>query len=400
MKTKYLFGILASIALLCLWACEKDSILLQSADEVAEFRAKGGEKGKPDKPADDPVADITITDLGDLGGYWSSAHGIALNDLDGKLWIVGKSHHDAQSLTWNAFLWKGDRSSPASGSIENIDPDLGNTSSTAEDVNRDGDIVGSMMYDYVSSYELYAMMWRPDGTVINLGAPLPFGPSCWSKRSEAMSINDNGIAAGRNIADDSFHPHLWSWDPPAWSDLENLGGDGEAGANAEGINNNDVIVGWARQDGSERAVIWDPADPVLRIIPGLENTMAEAMDINDNGVIAVNSHVPFIWDNGSITELPSLGEYTGVEAISENGYVTGYSSVKGPGTNIHAFLWHEGGTDEIMIDLGGLPVDNKKYIYNVGYDVLEDPDNSNIIYVVGESEYRAVLWTVDITPLL
>jgi len=154
------------------------------------------------------------------------------------------------------------------------------------------------------------------------------------------------------------------------------------------------------KNGSEKAVKWNSDALELVIIPGLENYFSsEAMDINDNGQIVGNfSATAFLLDNGTVTEMPTFNGTGSAWAISENGYVTGQSRVKGPGTVVHAYLWRD---DIGMIDLGGLPVDNKKYVYNVGYDIIEDPDtNSNILYVVGESEYRAVLWTVDLTPLM
>ena len=109
----------------------------------------------------------------------------------------------------------------------------------------------------------------------------------------------------------------------------------------------------------------------------------------------------FLWENGSLTELPTLGKTTYAHGISQSGYVTGYSDItigKGRKLRTHrrAFLWR---SDIGMIDLGTLS--NGKN--SVGEDIIDFPDNEDILCVVGWSdtgeEQLATLWTIDLSLL-
>jgi probable HAF family extracellular repeat protein len=83
-----------------------------------------------------------------------------------------------------------------------------------------------------------------------------------------------------------------------------------------------------------------------------------ALAINDNGQVAgfsascTDGHA-LLWQNGTATDLGSLGGTFGVaNAINNKGQVVGNSNLLGDTTS-HAFLWENG----IMTDLGTLPGD-------------------------------------------
>jgi probable HAF family extracellular repeat protein len=382
MKSKNLIAILAALALIMTWSCQKDHHLVDPLGENQELLKK--------KPIPEPEPDITIIDLGTAGGLASVAYGV--NVVDGDLWVVGYTHLPSGSgVMANAFLWK-----MSTGILEDIGPNLGGEWSEARDVNSDGVIVGLTLIPGVGDL---AVMWLEDGTVVNLEDYVP--STCPDSR--AYAVNINGVVAGSATPGADCKKHMWAWDPPATTDL---GNQDLEGAYASGINTSGAIVGCVQPTISvvDLRAVWSstglPGDLVM--LSGLENDYSEATDINDANQIvghfnASVGHRGFLYENGSYIELPSLGGQASVYAISEEGYVTGESRLKKQGRHnpSHAYLWHQ---DIGIIDLGTL--EGEKLSISIGYDVTEHPDEPNIMYVVGWSDNRAVLWTVDITPIL
>ena len=150
-----------------------------------------------------------------------------------------------------------------------------------------------------------------------------------------------------------------------------------------------------------QAVVWGPKPGDIQGLPPLPgDTVGFALGINDLGqvvgssgscantiVTAVGLFVgphAVLWDNGSVTDLGSLGGTMGkAGAINNRGEVAGFSSLPGD-SSVHSFLWTK---DTGMQDLGAL-----------GTDYLGDPAGiNNNTQVVGGScdisgNCRAFFW--------
>jgi probable HAF family extracellular repeat protein len=92
-----------------------------------------------------PVADrqLSITDLGTLGGSFSEAQGI-----NSRGQVVGRSRVVPGEFHVHAFLWED-------GQMTDLGT-LGGSSSTAFDINNRGQVVGS---GYTASGEEHAVLW-------------------------------------------------------------------------------------------------------------------------------------------------------------------------------------------------------------------------------------------------
>jgi probable HAF family extracellular repeat protein len=110
-----------------------------------------------------------------------------------------------------------------------------------------------------------------------------------------------------------------------------------------------------------------------------------ALAINDKGQAAgfsfncTDGH-PLLWQNGTPTDLGSLGGTFGVaSAINNQGQVAGQSNLPGD-TTAHAFLWQKGA----MTDLGTLSGDSTALGINIKTQVVGDSCDVN--------GCRAILW--------
>ena len=118
------------------------------------------------------------------------------------------------------------------------------------------------------------------------------------------------------------------------------------------INDSGLVVG-----GLERGFIWDGIEmvplgslPILSLHRALRYQQSRT---SGRGGVPINSSdlLPFIWEDGTIRELPGLGG-TGrgyAEAINEFGQVAGVADTPASGVTSHAVLW-----DGEIHDLGTL----------------------------------------------
>jgi probable HAF family extracellular repeat protein len=97
-----------------------------------------------------------------------------------------------------------------------------------------------------------------------------------------------------------------------------------------------------------RAVVWRRGVPTDL---GLESGSSHANGINNRGQIVgwreftpedVGGFGPFLWDDGTVTDLTSLtGAGGGAWAVNDRGDIVGVSPVPGDPFNVgHAVLWH------------------------------------------------------------
>lgn len=224
--------------------------------------------------------------------------------------------------------------------------------------------------------EVQAVIWNAAGKILALGG---FG----GNSSQAFSVNIRGQVVGvaLNATPDDFSQFMnflpsatqaraFLWQNGRMQDLGTLGNGADAQSSA--INDNGQIVGFSFTDttanGSTgiptvRPFLWQ--NGIMIDLTSLGGTIAVPGSIftpggcciNGSGEVAGTSTLPgdatwhpFLWANGVMSDLQTLGGDNG-EAffINELGDVVGKADLA-DGTH-HAFLWKNGS----MTDLGTLP---------------------------------------------
>ncbi len=269
------------------------------------------------------AADYAITDLGTLGGPNSEAFAINNNgDVLGRAEISVSEYH---AVLWrngtmtdlrvvgNIFdAWAiNDNGQIAGNSAVNqkqpviwsngavtvlpVIPISGHIVSYANGINNSGQVVGENIW----FGDDQGFLWS-NGTMTNLGAFVPFAINNYGEfvgwdfpgaNSVGLSINDFGQVTGSfNLSDGiSFHAFLRSGG--ITTDLNTLGGMNSVG---KSINNKGQIVGYSsRADGSISPFLWSNGtmtdlnslitDSGWTLVPG---SKLEKIAINDNGQIA------------------------------------------------------------------------------------------------------------------
>lgn len=245
---------------------------------------------------------------------------------------------------------------------------LGTADTTVHDPNYPN--ANPFIVEIPDPYLVHAFAWKK-GHLQDLGA-LP------GKHSSAVfEVNDNGAGVGMsNTA--STDPYTgWPADHAVMfkngrvTDLGTLPGGYESQANdindrgqvsgfaSNGKRDPYSILGWVTQT---RSVIWQ--DGVMRDIGTLGGPDALSVTMNASGEITGQSYTsntanaatqvptqdPFLWRNGKMTDLGTLGGTFGVANwLNDAGEVVGQSNLAGDQT-AHPFLWRNG----TMTDLGTL----------------------------------------------
>ena len=322
----------------------------------------------------------TAIDLGTLGGAFSSARDINVNEQ-----IVGESQTAAGET--HAFLF-------ADGVMQDLGT-LGGAFSAADDINDAGQIAGRST---TATGEMRAVLWT-DGTLVDLGplvsdavhlsqrgqaawsAPLAGGASqaaLWSDGvmqelgtlggpwAQVAGINDLGDVVGiSTIAEPpaSFFRLGFVWRDGLMTalpgfEVTTFGGSTQA----HGINRAGQIVGRAIDSrGQAHAVLWQPGEGTMTDLGTLQGDVgAAAIAINDLGWVAGESYsccfndtpAPFRWQAGVM--LPLDREYQTnfneqfVAAMNGRGVVVGREEVFNRIDN--ARVWEHG----VVWDLGTL----------------------------------------------
>jgi probable HAF family extracellular repeat protein len=275
----------------------------------------------------------SITDLGTLGGTISEADAINSTGQVAGGATVDASGHD------HAFLYSG-------GHMTDLGTLPGDIVSGATALNSSGQVVGnSTSFAGIRR----AFLWQSSTGMIDLG-------NLGGSSTSAQAINNamQVVGAGTTAAGAW---HAWLWQNNAMTDLNTLipASSGWVLTEAEGINDNQQIVGQGTINGQSHAFFWT--------IGG-----------------------------GAPTDLGALkgGTTSFSAAINGVGQAAGLSeTAKGNTTVNHAFLWTSPGP---MTDLGTLNAFTYSYAY-----ALNSPTPASPLQVVGESESatsftHAVLW--------
>jgi probable HAF family extracellular repeat protein len=263
----------------------------------------------------------TITDLGSNTWYYSEAHGINISGH-----AAGEYEPTNPPALLAGFLYSGGVMTDV-GILGGAYP-----YSIARAVNETDVVVG----EAAAANNTHAFS-STNGFMTDLGTKAGM-----TGYSSAYGINRSGQIVGDSSV--SFAQistlHAMMYAGGTWKDLGVLGGDYSA---AFGINNSGVIVGESDivESGvtNVHAFVYTNAAPPttmqdLKTLPG--GTYSSAKAINDSGVIVGESDTlvganvythAFVWRNGSMTDLQTLGGATSsASGINSAGQIVGYAT--------------------------------------------------------------------------
>lgn len=246
--------------------------------------------------------------------------------------IVGMGGYPGSGFLWAAWLWQDGRLSALSMPNEGL-------ASVAKDINDQGQIIGQ-------AYQLIGDHSKADGDGDGLQA-LPVGPG-------GMRLGDKGSAPLRPFlmrdgrAEFFLHPDA-----------------GQVFLRA--INNKGHIIGWSDTfhqvqpnqppRKTRKSFLW--SDGRLTDLMARDGGRFQAYALNDMGQIVGTADSPdgnhashaWLWQNGRMSDLGTLGGYSIPNAINAVGQVVGESSTNqhDEGNPVHGFLWQNG----TMINLDG-----------------------------------------------
>jgi probable HAF family extracellular repeat protein len=363
-----------------------------------------------------------LIDLGTFGGPWSSVS-FEADAINSSGVSVGGSTTSTLISNGNLYNCFGPYVTHAFVTRNGRAIDLGTLAgdercSGTQMINDRGDIVGLSEIDALDPifgfHEMRAVRWR-GGQIRNLG-------TLGGRESAAQSTNNRGQIVGFavNTAPDPYsfldflalgspdgtQTRAFLWDG-VMHDLGTLGGpDG----NAVNINERGQVTGFSYTN-----FIPNPTTGIPTLAPFLwENgsmlnlgtlggTVGSPVRINQRGQVAGTSNLagdqaahPFLWDRGVLRDLGTFGGSNGQATwINDEGAVIGAADF--PGDQTHdAFLWRKG----VMIDLGNLGATSFPYGINSRGQVV---GASRIDGTPGNA--RAFLWEkggpmVDLNTLI
>jgi probable HAF family extracellular repeat protein len=205
------------------------------------------------------------------------------------------------------------------------------------------------------------VLWQKDGQILDLG-------TLGGNESLAVAINsrDQIVGAAANTTLDAFSILGWGtqtraflWQEGTMHDLGTLGGPD---AFAIFVNDRSQVAGFAYTNSTPNPVTGVPTqDPFLwengrmRDLGTLGGTLSFVNAFNNRGQVAGQSNLagdltahPFLWDGQTLKDLGTLGGSSGAAyALNDKGEVGGEARTTSDAAS-HAFLW----TNGVMTDLG------------------------------------------------
>ena len=245
-----------------------------------------------------------------------------------------------------------------------VKTDLGaldnNFSSVAGSLNERGWIVGQSetgrLNPSLGGPEIRAVLWNRNNVIHDLGTldGGSFSLGIWvNDERQVVGISDDGVPDPFSLFGNGVQIRTFLWEDGIMQDIGTLGGpDTLPGANCDN-QRRDRFVGFS----------------YTSYVPN-EGTGIPTAD-------------PFLWRDGRMIDLGSLGGTMGFAQCTNNrGEVIGISDLSGDLT-FHAFLWRKG----VMKDLGTLGGDNSEAIWiNDAGDIAGSAD------LPGANLHDAVIW--------
>lgn len=211
-------------------------------------------------------------------GYTGAATAISNNGV--AVGVYNPGYGENHAALWNTKTWNPNNTLPQDlGTL----PGSPYFQSQANGVNDQGLVVGwSDTLPNPYQYREHAVSWQ-NGTIKDLGV---LGDSSGSAgSSQALGVNNQGQIVGKSTNVNG------SWSAVIWQDgqIQDLGGlDGATFSQANKINSLGQIVG----NSGDHAILWSDGKvlDLNNLVPGLSGwTLEDAVDINDQGQIAVNA---------------------------------------------------------------------------------------------------------------
>jgi probable HAF family extracellular repeat protein len=325
-----------------------------------------------------------LTNLGALpGSQWSGSNWISNNGLIAGLSQNGENDPLIGIPEIRAVLWR-------SGQITDLGTLAGGYESGANSVNSRGQVVGLTTNGTPDPYSYFyfqilgvstgtqgrAFLWDKQHGMQDLGTL--GGPDAWAGQvndaGQVAGISYTSFTANASNASPACAPNTPTQDPFFWdknSGMIDIGTFGGTCGITNAINSRGQVAGQSYLAGNTvaHAFLWDKnSHPQLKDLGTLGGDNASALWIDDAGDVVGYADLPptppsctgitcqhhgFLWKNGVMTDLGTIGTDPCSRALSINsrGQIVGGTAAVCGGNITHGFLWEDGGP---AIDLNTL----------------------------------------------